>query len=37
LLAGAAPLSAIWFFPYFLFLVWVLATSVVLIVRKPTT
>jgi hypothetical protein len=36
-LAGAAPLSAIWFFPYFLFLVWVLATSVVLIVRKPTT
>jgi len=36
-LAGAAPLSAIWFFPYFLFLVWVLATSVVLLVRKPTT
>lgn len=34
-LAGAAPLSAIWFFPYFLFLVWVLATSVVLLVRKP--
>jgi len=36
-LAGAAPLSAIWFFPYFLFLVWVLATSVVLLMRKPTT
>lgn len=36
-LAGAAPLSAIWLFPYFLFLVWVLATSVVLLVRKPTT
>jgi hypothetical protein len=36
-LAGAAPLTAIWFFPYCLFLVWVLATSVVLLVRKPTT
>ena len=36
-LAGAAPLSAIWFFPYFLFLVWVLATSVVLLMRRPTT
>lgn len=36
-LAAAAPLSAIWFFPYFLFLVWVLATSVVLVVSKPTT
>ena len=35
-LAGAAPLSAIWFFPYFLFLVWVLTTSVVLLMRKPT-
>lgn len=35
-LAGAAPLTAIWFFPYFLFLVWVLATSVVLLLRKPT-
>jgi hypothetical protein len=34
-LAGAAPLSPIWFFPYFLFLVWVLATSVVLIIGKP--
>lgn len=30
-LAGAAPLTAIWFLPYFLFFVWVLATSVVLL------
>src|SRR5438876_2536489 len=36
-LAVAAPLSAIGFFPYFLFLVWVLVTSVVLLMRKPTT
>jgi len=36
-LAGAAPMSSIWFFPYFLFLVWVLATSVVLFVTKPNS
>ncbi len=34
-LAGATPLSAIWFFPYFLFLVWVLATSVALLITRP--
>jgi hypothetical protein len=35
LLASAAPLSAIWFFPYFLFFIWVLATSVVVLIRQP--
>jgi hypothetical protein len=36
-LAGAAPLTALWFFPYFLFFVWVLATSVVLLRTEPRT
>jgi hypothetical protein len=34
-LAGAAPLGAIWYLPYFLFFVWVLATSVVLLRSGP--
>ena len=34
-LAAAAPLTAIWFFPYFLFFIWVLATSVVLLRTEP--
>ena len=36
-LAGAAPLTAIWYFPYFLFFLWVLATSVVLLRTGPRT
>lgn len=35
-LAGVAPLSAIWFFPYFLFLLWVLASSVVLLTDRSS-
>ena len=34
-LAGAAPLTAIWLLPYFLFFVWVLAASVVLLRSEP--
>jgi hypothetical protein len=36
-LAGAAPLTAIWYLPYFLFFLWVLATSLVLLRTGPRT
>ena len=36
-LAGGVPLTVIWYFPYFLFFLWVLATSVVLLRTGPRT
>jgi hypothetical protein len=36
-LAVIAPLSAFWLLPYFLFFLWVLATSVMLLRSTPTT
>jgi hypothetical protein len=36
-LAGGVPLTAIWYFPYFLFFLWVLAASFVLLRTGPET
>jgi len=36
-LSVASPLSAVWFFPYFLFFFWVLAASVVLLIGEART